>query len=275
MKLKHLQRLNIRDYFKNERMICVVKEMHAAPSNAYIAMHDHDFSEIAIVAEGALTHIHPGGSVRLTAGDFFVIHPGTRHGYADLQASTIVFNCLYKPANPPSSVWELPSIVRSIFFPDKNCQRAETFTGTLSGKDFEHAIMLVKMIQAGSKCRRPFARELEALHFSGLLLLLSREQSSNSETKHAVIRAELEYIAKHANQRITLKELCAVSGRSPATLNRLFRNEVGKSPYAYALNYRLNKARSLLSEQRLALSSVAYETGFFDTSHLSRALQLP
>lgn len=273
MKLKHLQRLNIRDFFKNEQAVCVVREMHAAPSNAYIAMHDHEFSEIAIVARGALTHIHPKGTVRLTAGDFFVIHPGVRHGFADLAKDTIVKNCLYNPDNPPPGLWTLPPDCRPVFFPGKGNSLAGTVTGSLSAKDLGQALMLVDMIQAERKSRRPYVREIETNLFSGLLLLLARNQPGGSTKTHAVIRGELDYIVQHLDRRVTLKELCGVAGRSAATLNRLFRDEVGLSPCAYALHRRLDKARSLLADEHLTLSAVAQETGFFDASHLSRALQ--
>ena len=75
-------------------------------------MHDHEFSELVIVASGGLKHIHANETTLLKQGDFFVIHPGERHGYAELAPRTLVFNLLYHASEPPFG-----SIVASNLFP--------------------------------------------------------------------------------------------------------------------------------------------------------------
>jgi AraC-like DNA-binding protein/mannose-6-phosphate isomerase-like protein (cupin superfamily) len=275
MKLKHLQHLNIRDYFKSDKAICVVRKMRAAPSNTFIAMHDHEFSEIALVARGALTHLYSGGSVRMKAGDFFVIHPGMRHGYADLEKDTVVFNCLYNPDRPPPGHWILPARCQTFFFPAKDCRGGPLLTGSLSEKDLEHAVQLISIIQAEGNGHAPLAHDLETSLFSSVLLLLVRKESERTETAPHAVRTAMDHINAHLDRRVTLDELCRVSGCSAATMNRLFRDKIGLSPCAYALRRRIDKARALIAEQRLPLSVIAHETGFFDASHLSRALQNP
>ena len=132
MKIKHLESLHFTDYFKDGEAICVIKEMRSAPSNAYIAMHDHEFSEVVVVAQGALTHLRASGTMRLTAGDFFAIHPGERHGYADLSKDTVVYNCLYRTDKPPPGIYDIPPLRRAAFFPSTGAMASETATGRLS-----------------------------------------------------------------------------------------------------------------------------------------------
>ena len=46
--IKHHEILRNDDYFKGGALPCVVREMRDAPSNAFVAMHDHEFSELVI-----------------------------------------------------------------------------------------------------------------------------------------------------------------------------------------------------------------------------------
>ena len=81
--IKHLEKLRSDAYFKDGALPCIVREMREAPSNAFVAMHNHEFSELVIVASGKISHIHADKTDRLSKGHFFVIHPGEQHGYAE------------------------------------------------------------------------------------------------------------------------------------------------------------------------------------------------
>ena len=55
--IKHHEKLRNDAYFKGSALPCIVREMREAPSNAFVAMHDHEFSELVIVASGNNQHI--------------------------------------------------------------------------------------------------------------------------------------------------------------------------------------------------------------------------
>ena len=59
-------------------------------------MHYHDFHELVIVREGTGRHLYPGGSCPLGKGNFFVVRPGSPHGYADCRNFELV-NVLFFP----------------------------------------------------------------------------------------------------------------------------------------------------------------------------------
>jgi AraC-like DNA-binding protein len=75
----------------------------------------------------------------------------------------------------------------------------------------------------------------------------------------------------HANLRelIPTAALAAISRLTECHLIRAFHLEFGLPPHAYHLRLRLAAASELLS-QGVTVSSVAYECGFADQSHLSR-----
>ena len=275
MAIKHLEQLKDKDYFKGENSSCVVREMHDAPSNNVIAMHGHEFSELVIVASGSLNHIHASGTSRLASGDFFVIHPGERHGYAELAAGTIVFNILYHRDRPPPALafGEFP--LMALFFPsDPNQVKARTI-GCLSRQELPRVVNLVKAIRRESENNRPLRDIICASLFSAILLHLSRARNTDAAISSNPIQRELDFIRGNLDHKVTLKELCAVSGRSVSTLSRAFRKATGKSPYDFMIAMRVTKARTLMDGPgNISLAEAARRTGFCSSGHLSRTLRV-
>lgn len=272
--IKHHETLRNDDYFKGGALPCVVREMHNAPSNAFVAMHGHEFSELVIVASGSLSHIHAEGTDRLHAGDFFVIHPGEQHGYANLTNKTVVFNLLYHCSRAPValSMAGLPTL--PLFFPKEpsGC-RARTI-GRIPKRELPHIVNLVREIRREEDARRPLGAAVSASLFAALLMrLFCATAEAAAATAESPIQAEIDYIAQHLAEKITFKELCAVSGKSISTLSREFKKSTKHSPGDYILNLRVEKAQALLSQpKKLPLAEIASLTGFCNSSHLSRAL---
>ena len=53
------------------------------------------------------------------------------------------------------------------------------------------------------------------------------------------VQKEIDFIAVNLNRKITLGELCNISGMSASTLHREFRKALGKSPGDYILSMRI------------------------------------
>ena len=272
MKIKHLESLHFADYFRDGEAICVIREMRSAPSNAYIAMHDHEFSEVVVVAQGALTHLRASGTMRLSAGDFFAIHPGERHGYADLGKDTVVYNCLYKTDRPPPGIYDIPPIRRAAFFPAASTISTEGATGRLSKGQLQTATLLIRALKKERKSQTGLSRKVEASLFAALLMILADALGPEPELGEICVRKATGFIDENLHRRVPLRELCAAAGCSPAALNRAFHAATGKSPGEYALHRRLDRARVLMSIHGLTLAAAARQTGFFDASHLSHAI---
>ena len=273
MKIKHLESLHFADYFRDKEAFCVIKEMRSAPSNDYIAMHDHEFSEIVIVAQGSLTHLRASGTTRLSAGDFFAIHPGERHGYADLAKDTVVYNCLYKADKPPPGIYDIPPLRRAALFPSTGVIATEMATGSLSRRQLQTATLLIRTIREEHKSQTHLSRKVEASLFAALLMILADALGPDPSFGETCVRRAIGFIDENLHRRVTMRELCAAAGCSPAALNRAFHATTGKSPGDYALSRRLDRARVLVSVHGLTLAVAAQQTGFFDASHLSHAIR--
>ena len=271
--IKHHEKLRNDAYFKDGALPCIVREMREAPSNAFVAMHDHEFSELVIVASGKISHIHAVRTDRLAKGDFFAIHPGERHGYAELAPNTIVFNVLYHCGRPPMplTVAGFP-LMNELFPKDPASTRASTL-GRVSRSNLPAVLQLIDLIRKEEHSEQPMRRAVCESLFTSLLLVLSRStQRANAPAQECPVQKEIDFVAENLNRKITLGELCGVSGKSASTLHREFRKAVGKSPGDYILSVRVEKARSLRETTSLSLGEIASRTGFCGASHLSRAL---
>ena len=86
------------------------------------------------------------------------------------------------------------------------------------------------------------------------------------------IRRVQEYVEVHVGEVRALDDLAEVAGLSRYHFARRFRREVGEAPWAYVRRLRDEQALRRL-EAGAPPAEVAYETGFSDQSHLTRALQ--
>ena len=77
------------------------------------------------------------------------------------------------------------------------------------------------------------------------------------------------YLRAHVNELVTIAELADMMGLAESHLIRAFHREFGLPPHAYQMRLRLASAGELLS-RGLSVSTVAFECGFADQSHLSR-----
>lgn len=272
MAIKHLEKLRTNTYFKGSGLPCVVREMRHAPSNTYIAMHDHEFSELVLVASGRLKHIHSEETVQLRQGDFFVIHPGERHGYAELTSGTVVFNVLYHAMNPPLELIAA-SPLASILFPSGLTTRSAEVLGCVPKREIQRLLGLVKAIRREEEGERPFRSEICASLFVTFLLELSRWTNVHAPCAPNNILKAVDFISANLGGHISLNDLCAVSGQSASTLHRAFRKAFGRSPIDYVISLRLAKAKALLANGKLSLEKVAAQTGFCSASHLSYMLR--
>jgi len=269
--IRHLERLLDITYFKENGLSCVVRTMCYSPVTEFVAMHDHEFSELVVVASGHLKHIHAGGTTKLRQGDFFVVHPGKRHGYAELVKGTTVYNLLYHAKEPPLELMNDGAFAHALF-PKDNATCSAEVLGRVPRREMPHLLSLVKAIRREEDTDRPSRHISCATLFKAVLIEFSRWANDSEASSLSMIQKEIYFIATNLGRKIVLEDLCAVSGRSASSINRLFHKTVGKSPIDYVISQRLVKAEELLADKEMSLEKVAEQTGFCSASHLSHML---
>ncbi|RUM97391.1 GlxA family transcriptional regulator [Pseudaminobacter arsenicus] len=74
----------------------------------------------------------------------------------------------------------------------------------------------------------------------------------------------------HIDEPLTIAKIARRAEVTSRTLENIFRNSIGDTPGAYYLRLRLNAARRLVLDTRLAMADIAARTGFSSASTFSR-----
>lgn len=74
-------------------------------------------------------------------------------------------------------------------------------------------------------------------------------------------------------QNITLEELAEQAGRSLSTFNREFKQTFSITPHKWILKKRLEKAKTMMVNERVKPSDVYLQVGFEDLAHFSKAFK--
>ncbi len=77
----------------------------------------------------------------------------------------------------------------------------------------------------------------------------------------------------HIETPIGIADVCARARVEPSTARRLFQRRIGRTPSAYYLRLRLERARTLLSYSHLAVAEIAMAVGFVDAASFSHAFK--
>jgi transcriptional regulator GlxA family with amidase domain len=81
------------------------------------------------------------------------------------------------------------------------------------------------------------------------------------------------FVDAHLAADLTVDRLAAVVDRSPSTLVRRFKDELGTTPWRYVMERRVAAAKRLLDATDRPLAAVAVDTGFYDQAHLTRTFR--
>jgi len=87
------------------------------------------------------------------------------------------------------------------------------------------------------------------------------------------LRIAKEYLEEHSASGISLSGLAKAVGLSQSRLARGFKASMGLAPYTWAMQTRIRKAKTLLTDVQMPLSAIALELGFADQSHFTKAFR--
>jgi AraC-like DNA-binding protein len=102
---------------------------------------------------------------------------------------------------------------------------------------------------------------------SAMAVELAESALQGSEAKP--IERAMRVVGERFAEGITVDDLAAAAKVSSSYLMRLFKRQLGTSPYNYLLRYRITKARELLAETDEPVVQIAREVGFSSESNFS------
>jgi AraC family transcriptional regulator len=80
----------------------------------------------------------------------------------------------------------------------------------------------------------------------------------------------IDFIRDNYSSDLSLEELASVAGMSTFHFAREFKRSTGITPHQYLLNFRIDRAKEMLSDGKLSLSDVGLQSGFSHQSHFTR-----
>jgi AraC-like DNA-binding protein len=250
--------------------------------NYEIPRHAHEFTELNLVVGGRGHHFILDQAFPVKAGDVFVIPPNVQHAYSregDLRVWHLLFNNRFIDRNA-AKLFLLPGFL--MLFTVEPYFRAETnFRYGLRlnpGRRAELNTLFTSITQHLSEHERIGSMGIEALALY-LIALLCRyyvEQhgcETNGAATHpqtAAIHSVLAHVEKHFGEKLTLQRLAKVAHMEPSYFGRLFRAATHLTPLEYVNRVRIQAAQRLLIASEKSLTTIAQETGFYDSAHFSR-----
>lgn len=89
----------------------------------------------------------------------------------------------------------------------------------------------------------------------------------------ALVKRAVVYLSRHATNQISRWQLAEAVNVSEDYLTRIFRKELGLSPWDYLNRYRIHLASEMLRQTAMTINEVASRTGFQDQAYFCRVFK--
>ena len=243
-----------------------------------VPWHWHEELELNYVTEGAMKVTTVNASYLIHAGEAFFINTNvleTKEKAGDYP-HIIEYAHLFHPTL-------LSGNFRSIY-------ETKYLNPVLKNRQIE-VVVITPATENGRKIIRKLKetaalQEKENVEFetrnllSEAWLLLMDEIRDNYEKKPVMqvrgqdrIRYLLTFIHQHYAEKISLKEIADSAGIGERECLRCFRKNLGRSPFDYLLEYRLDKSREALLETAKTVTEIALESGFSDSAYFGKTFR--
>jgi AraC family transcriptional regulator len=87
------------------------------------------------------------------------------------------------------------------------------------------------------------------------------------------LKRVVDYIAASLDGNISLPQLAAIAGMSPHYFLELFKQSTGRTPHAYVLFERIERATQRLRDPACSVIDAGLEAGFENPSHFARVFR--
>ena len=247
-----------------------------------VALHLHDFFELALVTQGTGTHQSGERRHPVRRGTAILIPPGALHGY-ELSEDLVVYNCFVRTE---ATEYDLPWIRRDDFLGRLFSGSDRTLTDRTAGSS---QTVIVALDEPELVCcldhfdairTRPADDRSEAYDLGHLLLALDvlgrRVRAERPDLRSidprapTIVVTALELIESDLQRHWGLAELAAVVCVGQFHLARTFRRWVGQSTGAFANRRRAERAALLLTTTDDPVASIGARVGWEDPAYFAR-----
>ena len=221
--------------------------------------HRHDTYSFGLTESGVQSFTYRGVLRNSLAGDVIVLHPDEAHdGHAGGDQG-FRYRMLYVD-------------------PARIAKALRALKGTSAPLPFL-ACAVTRSERLSRHIRTAFMVEGDPLAMDGIILGLAEGLIAAVDGPEAIpampkcdgpaLQRAREFLEAECGRVVRTRELERITGLSRFVLARQFKASFGTSPYRYALNRRLDRARKAISTGQ-SLASLAQDSGFADQAHFTR-----
>ena len=240
--------------------------------------HNHTYFEIIFIREGNGCHMLNGNTLPYQKGDIFLLGPEDYHHFNIETHTTFAFirfteNFVKEPGIPKHKSWQ--GVIDSLFTSEYQSN------GSIVKREEEKRVLdnLLTVLIYEYQNRKSEAYEviIESLMkaLSSILIRNLIQQAKPKDRKMhpaKLIDKLLIHIRQNISKPEKLKMECLSKefNYSATYLSTYFKRQVGDSLQHYILKYKLSLVANALQNSDKTISSISFEYGFTDESHLSK-----
>ena len=242
-------------------------------------MHKQEFYEINIIVKGIGMHYINGNRILSRVGDVFIIPPHVPHGYYGGEGFDVYHILLSNEfmSKYSDDLQQIPGFF-TLFSaePLMRSNIGSTLHLSLNKQQLNKANTFLHPLLTFTNYQNPY--ECSNSSFTTMLFIsylceiyTNNLSSHKSLTKDGYFMSTLSYIHEHYNEKITLDDLVKLSQMSRSSYINKFKEICKMPPLTYLTATRISVAEKLLVETNISISEIAFRTGFYDASHLTKA----
>jgi len=244
----------------------------------HLQQHQHDFMELAYVAEGGGFHYINDQIIPVSKGDWFILPLGVSHVFRPTGVRPdhplIVYNCIFRAEILAAELATIPgaSALQHALRILQLSPGIEPLWQQLRDPDGRYGEWFL-LAQLEYQQRKPgFVARLYSM-FIELAVMLERQKDSTSRADAAVLTSEtdpfrIDAIMAQINLSFTeplqVKGMAAAQKMSERHFHRLFKQHTGMTFTAYIQRKRIEKSCELLTFTRMPVQEIAVEAGYQD-----------
>lgn len=243
-----------------------------------VPLHRHDFTELAIIVQGAALHKTFTETVRLKVGDAIVCARGTSHGFyqpQNLKVINLYFIDEWLTGVVPTLLEE-KSFGR-LFLPSyasKTCNQ-EPVIVRLSDRSRRHIAAETRDIELELMETAPDSLCLRLSLLKVLAVICKDYRAQYKTSPHGVYRHEIIKAFEMIDSSIVqgmptdIASIAKRVGLSTDHFTRVFARAVDLNPCEYAAQRRVELAAAALLNTDKSVTEIALDLGYYDAAHFS------
>lgn len=250
----------------------------ADSSRMRVPWHWHEEVEFSLVRQGILRVTISGKEYTFSEGEGFFLNSNILHAMeaADGKQTVLWDSHMLHPML-------LSGFSKSVF--DKKYMAPVLRNRKLELVEFRpgqqrQQEILARLDEAAAAQEAPFAEFRTRNLFSEIWLLLLKEMEELEQqaklpkpVNQERIQIMLEYIHQHYAEKITLDQIAEAALVGKRECLRCFQQCIGKAPFAYLMDYRIQAAEQLLRTTALSVTEIAIQTGFSNSAYFAKVFR--